>query len=101
MSSRHDDRCTALSPSETRAHAHAERQRVKAQLASYNGHDASWADEVDEPGVAFKAAAFRDEPRHRSRVAGREHRHWKMTFWKRRSTTRRWRASFGSASDED
>jgi hypothetical protein len=76
--------------SRRRAHQRRERQRVRAELASLRG-PASDADDLDEPGVGYKP------PRHHrtddaAPARRRGKRHWKLPFWKRRSTARAERA---------
>lgn len=88
MSRRHSPVLTALSGPEVRAHARADRQRVRSSLGMLVvvDHDDDYS--PDEPWLSFRA------PRHRDpegvRTHGRDHeRHWKQPFWKRRTTSRR------------
>jgi hypothetical protein len=83
----HPDR--PVSRVETRAHQRRERQRIRAELAHLTGAvGEDEVDDLDEPGAAYKPdVAHRDEAEQERR--GRETRHWKLPFWKRRSAARR------------
>ncbi|MFZ9721753.1 MAG: hypothetical protein ACO3KZ_01255 [Ilumatobacteraceae bacterium] len=96
MSKRHrGDDLAPLSKAELRAHAHAERHRIKGELhaiAARVGRSCD-LDECDEPAVGWKPVHHRDDHHARERTIhhGRL-RHWKLKEWKRRSTERRQRA---------
>ena len=96
MSKRHrGDELAALSKVELRAHAHAERHRIKGELpaiATRVGRSCE-PDECDEPAIGWKPVHHHDD--HHAKERSTHHgrlRHWKMKEWKRRSTTRRQRA---------
>jgi hypothetical protein len=76
---------------ENRAHARAERQRIRAALrAGGTGVlDEVDLDALDEPGQAYRT------PHHHwhEREASRRVKVWKLPFWKRRSAERHRRAS--------
>ena len=96
MGKRHrGDDSAPLSKAELRAHAHAERHRVKGELhalASRVGHSCD-VDECDEPAVEWKSTHHLDEHHAQERASHRRVlRHWKTKEWKRRSNLRRQRA---------
>lgn len=96
MSKRHrGDELAALTKVELRAHAHAERHRIKGELqaiATRVGRSCE-PDECDEPAIGWKPVHHQDNHHALERTGRRHHlRHWKMKEWKRRSTVRRQRA---------
>ena len=96
MSKRHRDTYPApLSRAELRAHAHAERHRIKGELhaiATRVGRSCE-PDECDEPAIGWKPVHHRDDHHAMERTSRQGRlRHWKMKEWKRRSTARRQRA---------
>ena len=96
MSKRHrGDDSAPLSKAELRAHAHAERHRIKGELhalATRVGRTCE-ADECDEPAVGGKPVHHHDDHHAEERTSHtRRLRHWKMKAWKRRSSVRRQRA---------
>ncbi|MCU1426334.1 MAG: hypothetical protein JWL83_334 [Actinomycetia bacterium] len=87
MSRRHHaEFAEALSFQERRAHAHRERSRVNVRLREL----AAVGGDGDEPGSEWRPER-RHEVEHAS-TSGREWRHWKQPFWKRRTASRRERA---------
>ena len=96
MSKRHrGDDSAPLSKAELRAHAHAERHRIKGELhalAASVGRSRD-ADECDEPAVGWKPMHQLDHhhasEHERERESRRRLRHWKMKEWKRRTNARR------------
>lgn len=91
MSRRHSPALSALTEPELRARTRAERQRVRAALATASIHAMFDDDAPDEPGVEFRAPKRHDPER--VRTHGRDQtRHWKQQFWKRRTTVRRAKA---------
>ncbi len=96
MGKRHrGDELAPLSWAELRAHAHAERHRIKGELHALStrvGRSCE-SDDCDEPAVGWKPVHHSDEHHADERAAhGRQLRHWKMKAWKRRSTARQQRA---------
>ena len=90
MSRRHSPSLSALTEPELRARTRAERQRVRSTLAASTIEYLVDDFAPDEPGVAFRAPKRHDPDRVRHH--GRdETRHWKQTFWKRRTTVRRFK----------
>ncbi|MFM7666190.1 MAG: hypothetical protein ACKO61_06950 [Actinomycetota bacterium] len=95
MSKRHrGDDSAPLSKAELRAHAHAERHRVKGELhvlAASVGRSRD-VDECDEPAVEWKPMHHLDHHHASERESRRRRlRHWKMKEWKRRTNARRTR----------
>jgi hypothetical protein len=92
MSRRHQPELAgALSFEERRAHAHSERQRVNMRLREL----AVVGGDGDEPGAAWRPERHH-EVEHAS-TSGRDWRHWKQPFWKRRTASRRERAALERA----
>ena len=85
---------TPLPKVELRAHAHSERHRVKGELhAMTNEVGRSLdVDECDEPAVEWKPMHHRDPHKNADVSRKSRLRHWKMKYWKRRSTLRHSRA---------
>lgn len=95
MSHRHqDDQSPRLSSVEQRAHAHAERHRIKSELrilADSVGRSLD-VDDCDEPAVEWKPVHHHDAQHAADKTAKRRiPRHWKLKQWKRRTTNRRQR----------
>jgi hypothetical protein len=93
MSKRHRGEDSApLSKAELRAHAHAERHRIKGELhalAASVGRSRD-ADECDEPAIGWKVVHHYDDHRAMEKATRRRRpRHWKMKEWKRRTAARR------------
>ncbi len=88
MSSRHHQLSMPVTDPELAAHNRAERQRVRVQLSRMN---ADFIEEIDEPGVAYRAP-HRHDPEIAAKQSDRPYvPHWKQPFWKRRTTMRRLR----------
>lgn len=96
MSQRHRSESAALLPrQELRAHAHAERHRIHAELHLLSNAVGSVVeiDDADEPGVAWKPLHHHDAERARAKAGGTTKvRHWKRKDWKRRTLQRRAKA---------
>jgi hypothetical protein len=94
--SRHTEELAVTSDKDfRRAHARGERHRIHAQLHAVEGLlTAVEADEIEEPGVAWKPIHHHDAERAKAKLAGtkRNRRHWKLKEWKRRTQLRRRRA---------
>jgi hypothetical protein len=82
----HPELADALSFKERQAHARRERQRVNVRLREL----AAEGGDGDEPGASWRPERHH-EAEHIS-TGGREWRHWKQPFWKRRTASRRERA---------
>jgi hypothetical protein len=96
MSRRHREKDSVpLAKAELRAHAHAERHRLKGKLhalVSSIGRTLD-PDECDEPAVEWRPTHHLEHHRAGERATRRMRlRHWKMKEWKRRSNERRARA---------
>ena len=97
MSQRHRTAEVPLPPKqEVRARAHSERQRIHVELNQVAqevsaGHD---ADDLHEPGTAWKPVHHHDSEVAKNKVAkqGRNRRHWKTKMWKRRTKIRQEKA---------
>ena len=97
MSQRHRTAEVPLPPKqEVRARAHSERQRIHVELNQVAqevsaGHD---ADDLHEPGTAWKPVHHHDSEVAKNKVAkqGRNRRHWKTKMWKRRTKMRQEKA---------
>ena len=97
MSQRHRTAEVPLPPKqEVRARAHSERQRIHVELNQVAqevsaGHD---ADDLHEPGTAWKPVHHHDSEVAKNKVAkqGRDRRHWKTKMWKRRTKMRQEKA---------
>jgi hypothetical protein len=84
-----------LPSQELRAHAHAERHRIRAELHLLSAAVGSSVDidDADEPGVGWKPLHHHDAQRAIAKVSGQaKRRHWKRKEWKRRSAARRAKA---------
>jgi hypothetical protein len=84
-----------LPKQELRAHAHAERHRIHAELHLLSNAVGSVVevDDADEPGVAWKPLHHHDADRARAKLDGSaKARHWKRKAWKRRTLQRRAKA---------
>jgi len=95
MSKRHrTEESVPLPRAELRAHAHAERHRVKGELHGLvNGvQHGMEVDDCDEPGAEWKPAHHHDAAKAKKASAPRPLRHWKVKEWKRRSAVRRAKA---------
>jgi len=96
MSRRHrGNGSVPLAKAELRAHAHAERHRVKGELHALVASVGRTldTDECDEPAVEWRPAHHIEHHRAGERAARNTRlRHWKMKEWKRRSNERRARA---------
>ena len=96
MSQRHRSDSAAILPKqEIRAHAHAERHRIHAELHLLSNALGSSVeiDDADEPGVGWKPLHHHDADRARAQVTQQGRlRHWKRKEWKRRTAARRARA---------
>jgi hypothetical protein len=95
MSKRHrTDEAVPLPRAELRAHAHAERHRVRGELHEMAGlvsHGVE-PDDVTDPGAAWKPVHHHDAERAIRKSDGRRRlRHWKRKDWKRRTVVRRLR----------
>ena len=95
MSKRHrTEEAIPLPRAEQRAHAHAERHRVKSELhllADQVSHGVE-PDDVVEPGSAWKPLHHHDAEKALKKVTGtRRLRHWKRKEWKRRTLVRQQR----------
>ena len=97
MSKRHrTEESVPLPRAELRAHAHAERHRVKGELHGLvNGvQHGMEVDDCDEPGAAWKPWHHHDAERAIKKADGaRRQRHWKVKEWKRRTTVRKQKAA--------
>jgi hypothetical protein len=96
MGKRHrGDHVPPVSKAERRAHAHAERHRIKGELhalAESVGRSLDY-DECDEPAPSWRPIHHRDEHHANERSSKNTRmRHWKMKEWKRRTAVRRARA---------
>jgi hypothetical protein len=97
MSQRHRTAEVPLPPKqELRARAHGERHRIHVELNQVAqevsaGHD---ADDLHEPGTAWKPAHHHDSEVAKNKVAKqtRNRRHWKTKMWKRRTKIRQEKA---------
>jgi hypothetical protein len=97
MSQRHRTVEVPLPPKqELRARAHGERHRIHVELNQVAqevsaGHD---ADDLHEPGTAWKPVHHHDSDVAKSKVAKRtrKQRHWKTKMWKRRTKMRQEKA---------
>lgn len=93
MSKRHrGDDVAPLTKAELRAHAHAERHRIKGELHSLavTIGRSRHPDDCDEPAVAWKPMHHRDSQHALEKATRRQRlRHWKMKEWKRRTNARR------------
>lgn len=93
MSKRHrGDDVAPLTKAELRAHAHAERHRIKGELHSLavTIGRSRHPDDCDEPAVAWKPMHHRDSHHALEKATRRQRlRHWKMKEWKRRTSARR------------
>ena len=97
MSQRHRTAEVPLPPKqELRAHAHSERHRIHVELNQVAkevsaGYD---AEDLHEPGTAWKPAHHHDAEVAKSKLAKqkRSRRHWKTKMWKRRSKMRQAKA---------
>ncbi len=97
MSQRHRTAEVPLPPKqELRAHAHSERHRIHVELNQVAkkvsaGYD---AEDLHEPGTAWKPAHHHDAEVAKSKLAKqkRGRRHWKTKMWKRRSKMRQAKA---------
>jgi hypothetical protein len=95
-----EDLPEGVTQQQLRAQARSERHRVRTELHRLRGSSESSADDLDEPGPAYKS------PRHNTLAntwperPKPEVRHWKLPFWKRRSANRRKRASSSEPLDE-
>jgi hypothetical protein len=95
MSKRHrTDEAVPLPRAELRAHAHAERHRVRGELhglAELVSHGVE-PDDVVDPGAEWKPSHHHDAARAIKKLDGsRRLRHWKVKDWKRRTVVRRQR----------
>ena len=77
---------------ERRVQSRSERHRVSTALADVAGQIQGGAapEDVDEPGVEFRAERHHDSTR--TRPSTRRRRHWKLKMWKRRTAARREKA---------
>jgi hypothetical protein len=97
MSQRHRTAEVPLPPKqEVRARAHGERHRIHVELNQVAqevsaGQD---ADDLHEPGTAWKPVHHHDSEVAKNKVAkqGRDRRHWKTKMWKRRTKIRQEKA---------
>jgi hypothetical protein len=89
MSQRHHRSLMPITQQEVTAHARAERQRVRVQLARLA---AERVEMFDEPGVGYRTPRRRDPDAIVTTPASRAPQHWKQPFWKRRTAMRRARA---------
>ena len=93
MSQRHKGADTPrISKVELRAHAHAERHRVKGELHAITNAVGRTieTDDCDEPAVGWKPAHHHDAEHIAQKTDGRRgFRHWKLKQWKRRTALRR------------
>lgn len=97
MSQRHRTAEVPLPPKqEVRARAHGERHRIHVELNQVAqevsaGQD---ADDLHEPGTAWKPVHHHDSEVAKNKVAkqGRDRRHWKTKMWKRRTKMRQEKA---------
>jgi len=93
MSQRHRTNEVPLPPKqETRARAHSERHRIHVELNQVaqevsGGLD---AEDLHEPGTAWKPEHHHDAEVAKTKVAKRKRtrRHWKTKMWKRRTKMR-------------
>ena len=96
MSKRHRDREAILPPKvELRAHAHNEPHRVNSELhevVNLVSHGVEPDDEI-EPGPNWKTLHHHDASVGRAQARRQRLRHWKTKDWKRRSASRKKRAS--------
>lgn len=87
---------------ELRAHAHGERHRIHVELHHVANQVSSGleAQDLHEPGAAWKPSHHHDSQVAKSKVAERNQvtRHWKMKMWKRRSALRHDKAEAFRAS---
>ncbi len=97
MSQRHRTAEVPLPPKqELRAHAHGERHRIHVELNQV-AHQVSAgleADDLHEPGTAWKPVHHHDSDVAKNKVAKqtRNRRHWKTKMWKRRTKLRQEKA---------
>ncbi|MFT3853208.1 MAG: hypothetical protein QM733_10780 [Ilumatobacteraceae bacterium] len=95
MSQRHRSEAAAPPPKmDLRAHAHSERQRIRAELNAVALQVSSGAepDEVHEPGRAWVPQHHHDAERGKATAVKARKRHWKMKMWKRRTNLRQAKA---------
>lgn len=96
MSRRHrKNDAVPLAKAELRAHAHAERHRIKGELHALTAAIGRTLDpdECDEPAVEWRPTHHTEHHRAGERATRTTRlRHWKMKEWKRRSSARRARA---------
>ena len=92
MSQRHKGQDTPrISKVELRAHAHAERHRVKGELHAITNAVGRTieTEDCDEPAVGWKSVHHHDAERETNETSGRRvFRHWKVKHWKRRTALR-------------
>ena len=80
-----------MSPQEIRAHKHGEKARVRASLRSLRGEvSLADVDDLPEPGRAWKTPHREWDPEHGGK---NPRKHWRQSFWKRRSAMRAYRAA--------
>lgn len=95
MSKRHrTEDAVPLPRAELRAHAHAERHRVRSELHVVADlvSRGTEPDDVIDPGAEWKPAHHHDAERAAKKSSGAKRlRHWKMKDWKRRTVVRRQR----------
>jgi len=94
MSQRHRGEVAAPPKMDLRAHAHSERQRIRAELNAVAVQVSSGfePDEVHEPGRAWVPQHHHDAERAKATAVRPRVRHWKMKMWKRRSSLRQAKA---------
>ncbi|HEX5366787.1 MAG TPA: hypothetical protein VFW63_09030 [Acidimicrobiales bacterium] len=93
MSNRHRSSDVVLPHhEERRVQARSERHRVTTELAGVTGQifGGVQPEDVDEPGVGFRAERRRRPDG--ARPSSRRRRHWKLKMWKRRTAERRTKA---------
>lgn len=97
MSQRHRTTEVPTTPKqELRAHAHSERHRIHVELNQVAQEVSAGidAEDVHEPGAAWKPTHHRDSDIAKTKLAKskRSRRHWKTKMWKRRTLLRRAKA---------
>jgi hypothetical protein len=97
MSQRHRTAEVPLPPKqELRAHAHSERHRIHVELDQLANQVSAGleADDLHEPGAAWKPIHHHDAEVARTKVAKQKRgsRHWKTKMWKRRTKLRQAKA---------
>ncbi|MEY2609568.1 MAG: hypothetical protein RLZZ128_217 [Actinomycetota bacterium] len=97
MSKRHrSQEAVPLPRAELRAHAHAERHRMRSELheiADMVSHGLE-PDDADDPGAEWKPTHHHDAEKAVKKLDhSRKLRHWKVKEWKRRTLVRRQKAA--------